>query len=198
MKKFIAIVLLTGAALTCALPLAAQDNGKKKEGSPKMQGPRPRVSPHESVYARIGGSLVSITYGRPFRAKGGQGEPRKIWGGLVKWDKADRLGSDEATLLLTQHPIEIQGKTIPAGAHTLYIIPSETGTSQLAFSSAIGKWGVPVDETHDVARVDLQKEPLDEMVDQLTLAIEPKSDSEGVIRIKWEQTQFSLPFTVKK
>jgi hypothetical protein len=161
-------------------------------------------SPHETTSAVIGdrrtGDRVTITYGRPHTIKPGTTTARKIWGGLVPWDKADRLGSDEATLLITQQPLLIGETTIPAGAYTLYIVASETGQSKLAFSSNIGKWGIPVDEKHDVARVDLKKEPNDKTVDQLTITVEndkSKPDS-GVITIAWENTKFSLPFSVKK
>lgn len=160
-------------------------------------------SPHETTSTIIGdrrtGSRVTITYGRPYSVKPGTTEVRKIWGGLVKWDKADRLGADEATLLLTQQPLAFGDTVIPAGAHTLYIVPSETGTSKLAFSTNLGKWGVPVDETRDLARVDLVKSTLDQPVDQLTIKVEnDRATGGGVIRIQWETTQFSAPFTVKK
>jgi hypothetical protein len=94
--------------------------------------------------------------------------------------------------------IEIEGKKIPAGAHTLYIVPSESGVSKLAFSSNIGKWGIPVDETRDVARVTLKKEPMAQPVNQLTIAIENQPPATGVLKIMWENTQFSVPFTVQK
>jgi hypothetical protein len=199
-KKLTASVLLAGVALLGATPLFAQAEKKAKGGLP-MVAP-PRVSPHETTYVRVGtdranSSLISLTYGRPYSARGGKGEARQIWGTLVPWEKADRLGSDEATLIVLQHPIEIQGKTIPAGAHTLYIVASQTGTSKLAFSSHIGKWGIPVDETKDIARVDLKKETLDQEVNQLTIILENHQTS-GLIKIAWEKTQFSVPFTVKK
>lgn len=126
---------------------------------------------------------------------------RKIWGGLVPWEKADRLGADEATLLITQKPLSLDGKTvIPAGAYTLYLIPSETGPSKLAFSKALGKWGVPVDETQDVTRVELKKSPLEPSIDQLTLTIEkdPAGAETGTLKILWETTQFSLPIASAK
>ncbi len=169
---------------------------------------KPRVnssggtSPHETTSAVIGdrktGIRVTLTYGRPFSHNPKTGELRKIWGSLVKWDKADRLGADEATLLVTPSALQIGATTIPAGAYTLYIIPSEAGVSHLAFSTNIGKWGVPVDETHDLARVDLRKDPLETRVDQLTIAVaNDKAAGGGVIKIMWENTQFSVPFTVK-
>src|SRR6185503_3342613 len=71
-------------------------------------------SPHETTSAVIDGSRVTITYGRPFTKDPKSGEPRKIWGGLVPWDKAWRTGADEATLLITQKPLVIGETTIPA------------------------------------------------------------------------------------
>jgi hypothetical protein len=178
-------------------------------GSLSAQTPTARVnssggkSPHETTGAVIGdrrtGNRVTITYGRPYSKDPKSGELRKIWGGLVPWGKADRLGSDEATLLLTQKPIVFGTTTIPPGAYTLYIVPSESGPTKLAFSSNLGKWGVPVDESHDVARVDLTKTTLDKSVDQLTISVENDSATGGgVLRIKWETTEFSAPFTVAK
>jgi hypothetical protein len=162
-------------------------------------------SPHETTSAYVGGdrrsgTLITITYGRPYTKSPKTGEPRKIWGGLVAWNKADRLGADEATLLVTPAPLAFGDTIVPAGAYTLYIVPSETGASKLAFSSAIGKWGIPVDETHDVGRFDLKKQSLDAPVDQLTIKVanDPSAPNAGTIKISWETTEFSLPFTVKK
>jgi hypothetical protein len=179
--------IVAAVALLGALPLSAQQK---------------RVSPHETIYAFIGerhtGNLITITYGRPYTAYPGTAVPRKIWGGLVPWGKAYRLGADEATLLTNQQPIIIGGTTIPAGAHTLYLVPSENGPTQLAFSTNIGIWGDPVDETHDLARVDLAKESLEKSVDQLTLAVESNPAGGGELKIMWENTQFSVAFTNAK
>jgi hypothetical protein len=122
---------------------------------------------------------------------------RKVWGGLVPWDKANRLGADEATLLITQQPLQVGATTIPAGAYTLYLIPSESGASKLAFSRNIGKWGIPIDETADVARVELKRDALEKSVEQLTIAVENVAAGGGVLKISWENVQFSLPFAVK-
>ena len=197
--------LITLALAFAATSLSAQPAGTAQFAPAPAQ---PRIastggkSPHETISTVIGdratGNRITITYGRPFTRDPKTGEPRKIWGGLVKWDKADRLGADEATLLLTQQPLLIGDTTIPAGAYTLYLVPSENGPTKLAFSTNLGKWGVPVDETHDLARVDLQKGPLEKQVDQLTLAIEKNPAGGGVIKLMWENTQFSVPFTVKK
>src|ERR1017187_10518078 len=74
------------------------------------------------------------------------------------------------------------------------LVPSETGTSKLAISTDVGGWGVPVDETNDLARVDLKRDALEKQVDQLTMAIEKDPAGGGVLRLLWENTQFSVPF----
>ena len=169
------------AAASGTLPLAAQQT---------------RVSPHETTSAVFGdwrtGNRVTITYGRPYTKDPKTGEVRKVWGGLVKWDQAYRLGADEATLIVTQQPLIIGDVPVPAGAYTLYLVPSETGASKLAISTNIGKWGVPVDETHDLARVDLKKDVLAAPADQLTIAIDKDKEGGGALKIMWEATQFSV------
>jgi hypothetical protein len=150
-----------------------------------------RKSPHESLYSRNGGALVTIVYGRP-NAKG-----RKIWGGLVPFDKAWRLGADEATLLLTEKPLQFGDTTIPAGAYTLYMVPEENG-GKLAFSKKLGSWGIPVDEKQDLVRVDLKKDALEKPDEQLTIALDKGTSSDGIIKIQWEGAEYSVPYSVKK
>src|SRR5215469_2872074 len=183
MKKIASSLFLIALALASALPVMAQEK---------------RVSPHETISARISGNRITLTYGRPYTVKPGTTEARKIWGGLVPYGEPWRLGADEATQLTTQKPLEIQGKTIPAGAYTLYMIPQEKGTSQLAFSTQLGGWGIPVDQAHDLVRVDLEKTSLDKPVDEFTMAIGKGSSGGGEIKMMWEDTQFSVPFTVQK
>jgi hypothetical protein len=182
MKTLISSLAITALTMTGALPVLAQER---------------HISPHETFSARIGGDRITITYGRPYTVRPGTTEARKIWGGLVPYGEPWRLGADEATTLITQRPLEIGGKTIPAGAYTLYMVPEENGASQLAISTAIGGWGIPVDTAHDLARVDLTKTALDKPVDQFTMAI-TRDSSGGVLKMSWENTEFSVPFTVQK
>ena len=207
MTKLTSVALLTLAfAGTSALFAQAPAAPATPAGGPPA--PRVRVSPHDTITANVGGRgdprKITITYGRPYSKDPKTGEIRKIWGGLVKSDTPERLGSDEATLLITPVPLTIGSTTIPAGAHTLYIVAGESG-AKLAFSSNIAKWGIPVDDKHDIARVDLVKSSLENSVDQLTLTLERelggadgKTPTDNYkLHIWWEKTKFSLPFTAK-
>lgn len=177
MNKIKSALILT--AVLATLPLMAQQ--------------RPRLSPHDTISAVSDGNRVTIVYGRPYTKDPHTGEMRKIWGGLVPYGKVWRTGADEATLLITQKPIVIGGATVPAGAYTLFTLPAEDGSAKLIINKQIGQWGLQYDPSQDLARVDLKKETLDKPVDQFTMAVKS-----GELKMMWENTQYSVPFTVQK
>ena len=181
MKKFSSMLVVAALALS-AFPLMAQQK---------------RVSPHETISAVIEGNRVTVVYGRPYTKDPKTGEPRKVWGGLVPNGKVWRTGSDEATLLITQKPIVLGGTPIPAGAYTLFTWPEESG-AKLIVNKQLGQWGLQYDEKQDLARVDLKKEALEKPLDQFTMAVEKNPSGGGVLKLSWENTQYSVPFTVQK
>jgi len=92
-------------------------------------------------------------------------------GGLVPYGKAWRMGADEPQTLVTQKPILMGGTTVPA-ARTLctWCLPKQACRS---WPSAQDRpMGIPVDETKDLARVDLKKDTIEKPVDQFTMAVE--------------------------
>jgi hypothetical protein len=185
MNKFKSILTLAAILIT-ALPVFAQQK---------------RVSPHETIGTVISGDRVTVVYGRPYTKDPKTGEARKIWGGLVPYGAVWRTGADEATLFITQKPIKIQDTTIPAGAYTLFTLPNEDGTAKLIFSKQVGQWGVgpgSYDESNDLARVDLKKESLEKPADQFTMAVAKDGSGGGVLKLMWENTQYSVSFTVQK
>jgi hypothetical protein len=187
MNKLRYILIIVAVIIVTASPLMAQ---------------RKRISPHETISAVIDGNKVTIVYGRPYTKDPRSGEIRKIWGGLVPYGKVWRTGADEATLLTTEQPIMMGGMTISAGTYSLFTLPVENGASKLIVNKKTGQWGIPYNEknesTNELARVDLKKETLDKTVDQFTMAIEKNPSGGGLLKMMWENTQFSAPFTVKK
>jgi len=195
--RFLPIMFIGMAVMSVGIP----GPGNAQTGTrvpPSSQLTQARVSPHDTIGRVIDRTnRVTIVYGRPFSKAPNTGEVRKIWGGLVPYGQPWRLGADEATLLLTQQPIVIGGTEIPAGAHTLYMLPVEDGPSKLIINNQIGQWGMTYDPKQDFARVDLTKTSVDEPVDQLTLAIDANPSGGGIIRITWEKTQYTVVFTNK-
>lgn len=176
-------VLMAASVLFTALGASAQQK---------------RVSPPDVTGAVIDGNRVTVYYSRPNMTKAGTQEVRKIWGALVPYGKVWRTGANEATLLVIQKPIAFGETTVPAGAYTLWTLPQEDGSAKLIINKQIGQWGTQYDEKQDLARIDLKKEALEKPVEQFTMAIEKNPSGSGLLKLMWENTQFSAPFTVQK
>jgi hypothetical protein len=190
MNKLKSALIITAMA-AIALPLMAQQKAASTGGN----------SPHETTSKVIDGSRVTLVYGRPYTKNPRTGEVRKIWGGLVPYGKVWRTGADEATLLITQKPLAFGDTTVPAGAYTLFTLPAEDGSAKLIINKQIGQWGVgpgSYDEKQDLARLDLKKETLDKPVDQFTMAIDKGASGGGMLKMSWENTAYSVAFTVQK
>jgi hypothetical protein len=183
MKRVASAFLVIAAVLGSLSPLSAQQN---------------RTSPHETISRVIDGNRIMIVYGRPYSKNPKNDEIRQIWGALVPYGRVWRMGADEATLLITQQPIVLGESTIPAGAYTLFALPAEAGPSKLIVNRQIGQWGLQYDAAQDLAQIDLKKDPLEKTVGQFTMAVEKNPAGGGVLKLMWENTQFSVPFTVKK
>ena len=175
------LFVITALALT-ASPLSAQEK-------------KPRVSPHETVNATVGDAKITIVYGRPYTKDPKSGEKRKIWGGLVPYGKVWRMGADEATLFTTDKEVSIGGSPVAAGSYSLYLWPEE-GSAKLIVNKQTGQWGTKYDESQDLVRIDLKKQALEKPVDQFTIAVD-KTEVDGVLKLMWENTQYSASIGVK-
>jgi hypothetical protein len=185
MKKLRSFAL----AAVCSVLLAA---------TPVM-AQQPRVSPPDVSGAVIDGSRVTVYYSRPGTKDPKTGAVRKIWGGLVPLGKVWRTGANEAPMLVTQQPLDLGGTIVPAGAYTLFTLPAENGSAKLIVNRQLGQWGTQYDEKQDFARINMTKETLMTPVDLFTMSIsKAPGGTGGVFKMMWENTQYSVPFTVLK
>lgn len=128
--------LLSLFSMMMSLTIMAQDQPAKP-------------SPAETATGTINGANVTIAYSSP-AVKG-----RKIWGGLVPYDKVWRAGANEATIFTTDKELTIQGKKLPAGKYSLYATPGEKEW-KIIFNSQTGQWGINRDgSTTDDASKDV-------------------------------------------
>lgn len=201
--KFIRPTYVLLAALTGAASLQAQSAAPAAAPAPtatvSAPAPRPRTSPHDTISARIDGNRVTVVYGRPYSKDPKSGEIRKIWGALVPAGKPWRTGADEATLLVTQKTLDVGGTTLPAGAYTLYTLLADDGSAQLLVNKSLGQWGAdPYDASQEFAKIPLTKEALPAQLDQFAMALEKNPAGGGILKLMWENTQYSVAYTVKK
>ncbi len=196
MRKITSLLFVATAALCVLSPLSAQNPAPKAAPKAASTGGN---SPHETTSAKIDNNRVTLIYGRPNAKSPKTGEVRKIWGGLVPFGKIWRLGSDEATLLITQKDIDLGGATIPAGAYSLFLQPEADGSAKLVVNKQIGQWGIdPYNASTELVRIDLKKGDLSTPVEQFTMSVKKTPDGGGVLRLAWESIEYTAPYALKK
>jgi hypothetical protein len=146
-------------------------------------------SPHVRTEWSISGANLSIEYGRPY-VKG-----RTIGKELAPFGYVWRAGADEATTLKSDKALAFGSLTVPAGAHTLWVLPA-ADKWQLIVNKNTGQWGTDYNEKADIGRVDMKVEKIASPVEQLTFSIEPAAGG-GVLKIEFGPYRASVPFAVK-
>lgn len=147
------------------------------------------LSPGDSVRATINGAKIFISYSRPSM------RGRTIFGQVVPWDVVWRTGANAATQLMTDKDLTFGTTVVPAGTYTLFTLPSQSGW-KLIINSQHGQWGTDYDQKKDFARLPLTVTKIDDAVERFTFEITSEG-SGGTIHLKWENTDASIPFTVK-
>jgi len=111
-----------------------------------------KASPAATATGKIGDATVKISYSSPAVKE------RKIWGELVPYNKIWRAGANEATIFETDKALKIEGKELPAGKYSIYMLPTESQWT-IIFNSQVGQWGITRagettdDPTKDVLKV---------------------------------------------
>jgi tetratricopeptide (TPR) repeat protein len=149
----------------------------------------PDASPRNSVSFELGLSNIEIKYHSPYIRN------RKVWGGLVPYDRVWRAGANENTTITFEHPVKVNGRDLAAGTYGLHIIPSEKNNWIIAFSSNYTSWGsFSYNEKEDVLRIEAtpKENPMNEW---LAYEIKPASDSSAEVSMVWEKLR--VPFTVQ-
>jgi hypothetical protein len=180
MRKHVATIGVVVLSLgMLALPGLAQQ--KKKPLSP----------PAAASCQFADGKTINTHYSSP-RMRG-----RKIYGGLVPYNKVWRLGANQATTFDTTVAVTIGGKEVPAGKYTLFAIPTPTHWT-LIISKKTGEWGIPYPgEQFDFARLPMTVSSLPSALEDLTISYVP-SGGVCTMHVDWERTRASVKITEKK
>ncbi len=189
------------------------------------QGARP-ASPEGSSQTQVGGQWVKgargqsyeggkwieITYGRPIKRGradlfgSGAEYGKSLLAGAPVW----RAGANVTTRLKTEVPLQIGGKTVPAGEYSLFIDLKENNWTLIVSSWAAQQKYDPANKTalwgaynytpdKDVARVAMEVDSnLGLSVDQLTWDFANVTDTGGSMFIVWDRTLAFAPFTIAK
>ncbi|MBD8081005.1 DUF2911 domain-containing protein [Chryseobacterium caseinilyticum] len=160
------------AAMTISVNAFAQET--KKPASPAM-----------TATGKVKDANITIAYGSP-SLKG-----RTIWGDLVPYDKIWRAGANDATTFETSKDITVQGKKLPAGKYSFFLVPKTSGTWTAVFNKEAKQWGAyKYEESKDVLRVDVKTKALKAAQESLVY----KVNSSG-FTMDWDK--ISVPVEIK-
>jgi Protein of unknown function (DUF2911) len=105
----------------------------------------------DSVQTVIGKTSIKINYSRPSM------RGRVIFGEVVPWNRHWRTGANQATKITVSHPLNFNGKILPAGEYSVFTMPSQAGWT-IMFNKEANIWGTNYDPAHDILRVPMQAE----------------------------------------
>jgi Protein of unknown function (DUF2911) len=151
-KIYLVLLIMFGT-----INLYAQQNNSQKAKNDTIPGwhKEIRISPKAFVMQTIGKTDVSIAYSKP-GVKG-----RKIWGGLVPYDKVWRAGANEATKITLSSDVLINGKKLSKGSYSFFVVPTEKDWT-IIFNKVADQWGAfEYNQAEDILRLKVNPETND-------------------------------------
>jgi hypothetical protein len=140
----------------------------------------PRVSPNAEVTQTVGPTAMKVDFSRP-GVKG-----REIWGKLVPYDQVWRAGANEATTITFSTDVAIDGKKLPAGSYSFFILPTP-GDWTFIFNSEQKQWGAnSYNKDKDVLRVTVKPEAAPQQ-EWLSYNFEDVKPNSCRFVMKWEK-----------
>ncbi len=158
-------------------------------GGEEAYSQQPILSPRDSSELILEGRKIVINYGAPSVRN------RPIVGVFIPYNKVWRTGSGKATSFETQADLRLGDVEIPRGSYTLYTLPTPTQW-KLIINKQTGQWGTLYNPDLDFGRVRLEQRRLRNPVEKLTMSLEKSGSRSGVLKIEWEYTLLSIPFSV--
>lgn len=127
-------------AALCATVLACGDGG--------ALGGVVKKSQHAAVTQSVGRTEVAIEYNRPV-ARG-----RVLFGGIVPYGAAWNPGADEATAISFSREVRLDGRPVPAGKYSIWMIP-DTARWTFILSRAADVFHTPYPAGKDALRLEV-------------------------------------------
>jgi hypothetical protein len=126
-----------------------------------------------------------LIYSRP------QKNGRAIFGSLIEYGKAWRLGANEATEIEFFRDVSIQQKKVPRGRYVLYCIPYSDKWI-IKFNSDLNTWGLQIDSTKDVFQFEIPVAKTNYPYEYFTMEFE-RADPGMQLSMMWDSVRAVLP-----
>ena len=172
-----ALSFLPFAALAVAVsPVVAQS----------LEVPAPSVK--AKVEQRVGITDFSVDYSSPAMRE------RKIWGGLVPFDKVWRTGANASTKLTASRDFTFGETAVPKGTYSVFSIPGASSWTVILNKNA-DAGTADYDARNDAARVTVKPETSGTR-ERMTFLFSDTTDTATRLDLLWESLRVSVPIKV--
>ena len=125
---------------------------------------------------------ITVQYGRPV-ARG-----RALFGALVPWDSIWHPGADSATIVRFSRDVLVEGKAVPAGEYSLWLIPKAAGPWTLILNRTAHTFHQPYPGAlTDAVRLDVMSDSASHM-ESMAIYFPKVVRDEAELRIHWGKT----------
>ena len=131
--------------------------------------------------------IARLIYSRP------QKNNRVIYGDLIKYGSAWRLGANEATEIEFFKDVKITGKRVQKGRYVIYCIPQPNNWT-IVLNTDLYTWGLKIDSTRDEYKFNIPVAKTRFPYELFTMEFE-KADKGMQLNMGWDSLKASLPIT---
>lgn len=150
----------------------------------------PRTSQRQKIEQTIGDTEVRIVYHRPNlkeRKAFGDGEA------IVPYGRVWRAGANEATIFEFTNDVKVNGKDLPKGKYSFYLIPNESSWTVI-FNKSWEQWGTQYDESKDAVRFEVTPVTSEVQEETLTYHVSDVAESTAKVSLSWANVR--IPFAI--
>lgn len=150
----------------------------------------PRASQRQKIEQTIGDTEVRIVYHRPnLKARKAFGDDEAI----VPYGRVWRAGANEATVFEFTNDVRVNGKDLPKGKYSFYLIPNESSWTVI-FNKSWEQWGTQYDESKDAVRFDVVPVTSEAPEETLTYAVSDVTETTARVVLSWDNVR--VPFAI--
>jgi hypothetical protein len=150
----------------------------------------PRPSPTAKVTQQVGLTEISVEYSCPGV------KSRKIWDGLVPYDKMWRTGANTATKISFSKDVTFADKAVPAGTYALFTIPTK-GAWTVILNKKPDQPGTATEYKADLDLLRVQIKPTAAPFrERLAFIFSNMTDDKASLDLEWEKLRLSIPIGV--
>lgn len=151
-----------------------------------------RISQRATLSQKLGKALISLDYSRPLVRN-----RTELFGNVVHWGELWTPGANEATVLEVSEEVKLNGKAVPAGRWSLWVIPSRVGPWEMVLDAKDSLFHTQRPELKgDQIRFPLEVHEDGPFTEALNWSFPEIAQNGGTLRMNWDRIRIDMKVEV--